>query len=177
MIIDDKVVNNMINESSETHYILELYNIYVLSNDIVDGDFNNRHLLKKLEDEIFTIDNNVLSEQERLSVELKKIIRYNEKNTNEKNKTIISKRINNILEVMDEVFDNSLDDNYIIEIVKERLNIVRDEAIFSMKKKIAIIEAELNIPICFFEAASISFMDLYKKYYKNDFSLKKGNGE
>ena len=167
-MIDENVLKNMISESNDNEYILELYNIYNITSRVVDYDFDNgKKILNKYEDDIYTIDGKLLTNQERLSLELKKIIRVNMNNTNLKSKEIVDRKIQNLLEIMDEVFDKNIDDNFILEIVKEKLDFAKDEAIFNMKRKISIIEAELNIPINFFYAASIAFIDIYKKYLKD----------
>ena len=162
MIIDENIVEGMINESS---YLEGLYNVFNMTYKLIDGDIEgNIELLKKLENDIYTINNKILSDQERLAIEIRKIINVNEKNPNSKNKDVIDKKLANFLELMDEIFDKEIDENYIIEAYKEKFNNVKKDAIFSIKKKIVIIESELNIPINFFEAASYAFLDLYKKY-------------
>ena len=167
-MIDENVLKNMISESNDNEYILKLYNIYNITSRVVDYDFDNgKKILNKYEDDIYTIDGKLLTNQERLSLELKKIIRVNMNNTNLKSKEIVDRKIQNLLEIMDEVFDKNIDDNFILEIVKEKLDFAKDEAIFFFFLKISIIEAELNIPINFFYAASIAFIDIYKKYLKD----------
>ena len=172
-MIDEIVVENMINESN---YIKGLYDMFSLMNKLVDGDFeNNKKFLNKLENDIFIVNNKVYNEQEKISNEIKKIIRVNEKSNNV-NKDIISKKMQNIMEIMDEIFDNQINDNYIIDSFKEKYENVRENAIFSIKKKIVLIESELDIPINFFEASIYAFLDLYKKYrntYKKDYLLSK----
>ncbi len=172
MIIDEKVVDCMISESS---YLEVLYNVFDMTYKLIDGDIEgNVELLKKLENDIYTVDHKVLSDQERLAIEIRKIINVNEKNPDLKNKVVIEKKLANFLELMDEIFDKNIDENYILEAFKEKFNVAKKDAIFSIKKKIAIIESELGIPINFFEAASFAFLDLYKKYRnsyrKNDMS-------
>ena len=173
-MIEEKVVNNMLNESS---YIKGLYEIFSLINSLIDGDFeSNKSFLNKLENDIYTVNNKVYTEQKKISNEIKKIIRVNEGNTNLENKKIITKKIQNIMELMDEIFDNQVNENYIVESFKEKYESIREDAVFSIKKKISIIESELDIPINFFEAASYAFVDLYKKYrnsYKKDYLLSK----
>lgn len=167
MIIDEKVLNNMINEYDDSAYIKRLYDIYNLTSKLVDNDFDNgKKLLNQLEDEIYQIGDNILSNQERLSIELKNIIRVNENNNDLSKKNLIEKKIENILELMDEVFDKNIDENYIMDSLKTKIDEVKENAIFNMKKKISIMESELNIPITFFYAASTAFLDIYKKYYK-----------
>lgn len=177
-MIDEIIVENMINESN---YTKGLYDIFSLMNKLIDGDFdNNKDYLQKLENDIYTINNKVYTEQERISSEIKRIIRVNEKNIDIKTKEIISKKINNIMELMDEIYDNQVNENYIVESFKEKYESIRNDAIFSIKKKISIIESELDIPINFFYAASVAFLDLYKKYrnsYKKDYLLGKEHSD
>ncbi len=177
MIIDEKVVESMINESS---YLEGLYNVFDMTYKLIDGDIEgNTDLLKRLENDVYTVNSKLLSDQERLAIEMRKIINVNEKNPNLKNKVVIEKKLANFLELMDEIFDKNIDENYIMEAFKEKYNVAKKDAIFSIKKKIAIIESELGIPINFFEAASFAFLDLYKKYrnsYKKDDMTNENDG-
>ena len=176
-MIDEKIAESMINESS---YLKGLYSVFDMIYKLVDSDIvGNIDLLKKLENDIYTVNNKVLSDQERLSIEIKNIIHINEKNSDLKNKVIIDKKIENILDLMDEIFDKGIDENYILEAFKEKFNNAKKDAIFNIKKKIVIIESELNIPISFFEAATFAFIDLYKKYrnsYQKEYLLNKDLG-
>ncbi len=167
MVVDEKILKSMINELDDPGYINRLYDIYKLTSEIVINDLENGHkLLNKFEDEIYYVNGKTLSQQERLSIELKNIIRVNEKEIDINKKNLIEKKLQNILELMDEVFDKNIDENYIMDSLKTKIDEVKENAIFNMKKKISIMESELNIPITFFYAAYSSFEDIYKKYYK-----------
>ncbi len=168
MVIDKKTVNNMINESNDSLYLQKLYDIYNLINRLVEGDFdNNKELLMQLEDEIYTISDEVLSEQKRILLELSKIAHANSENKDVVQKGIIDKKIKSIMELIEDVFNNDVESNYIYETFMDRIKKLQEEAIFNIKKKIVMLEAELDIPISFFEPASVVFMDMYKKYSKS----------
>ena len=176
MIVDSKIVNEMINESDDIHYIGNLYDIYILISRLVQNDFdNNKSLLIDLENKIYTISNKVLSEEEKIKLELNRIKSVNISNNNLVMKTVIDKNIQYILDLMKDAFSNDfIDNNPFYEIIDDQNINNENEKIFSIKKKIAILEAELDIPINFFDAAYTAFMNIYKKYYK---SYKKENGE
>ena len=161
-MIDNNILNNLLNESNDTNYIKNLYNVYLITEKV-----DNEEDLKKLEDEIYTVDGKVFNDQERLAFELKRIIRKNSANEDLKSKEIINKKIQNIMELMDEVFDKNIDKNYILYDIKEKYDNIIKETIFSIKRKICILDAELNIPINFLFAAHESFTSIYKKYSKS----------
>ena len=169
---DDEIVKKMLEEAS---YLDKLYELFILIDKYADGHFEEKKdELRQLEDNIYTINGKVLTDQERLLREIKKIKIVNENNKDLASKKIITEKIQNLLELMNEVFDSEINENYILDIYKEKYDNVRNDAIFNTKKRISIIESELDIPINFLEASYYAFLDIYKKYrkmYKKEYYL------
>ena len=122
------------------------YGINSEINNILHGEINSRtkNVINKLENEIYTINGDVLTEKEKIYLEYDNIIRFCQKNHRTISPNIRKKvdeeieRINNIIEEK-----NSLD----------------SMSIEYLKKHISIIQAYLGISIKFFSSAIIALYD------------------
>ncbi len=148
MIIDKPFLVKYLLKSKENAYLLELYKIYELCSKITNNNILKRKkILDSLEDKIYTINGKVLSQKERVALELKRIIKEFSKCQNEKVKNDIAAELNALIIFMD---SNESDTKKYYAILKQ---------------KIAVIEAKLNININFFYAASMAFLDRYESEF------------
>ena len=159
MKIDIKFLKSLI-KGKDKKYIFELYKIYDLCMKITDNNLSKgKKLLKEKEDRVYTVNGGVLSEDDRIIFEIKRIFEkvkdvYDDV---EKYTFMTSLRtINDNLSYKNNVYDKK----------EEQL----EEKYLSIKRSISILQAKLGIPISFFYAASTAFKDIYQIEYINDLS-------
>lgn len=134
--------------SSEVNYLIKLYEKYKKLYDYTDGDIiNNQNKINALEDEIYTINNQILSESDRIKLEIIKI--------KEKYQSCSSSK-------------KALAYNYI----KQIYNIINDkefvnnpESILYVKKIITTIQLILDMNITFLYTAYLFFTEKYRNLY------------
>lgn len=149
MKIDKSFLIEHILKSKDNAYVLDLYKIYELCSRATNNIFKHKDILDALEDKIYTINGKVLSQKERVTLELKKIIKEYSKCDVEKVKADVAGELNALIIFMD---NNESNNKRYYE---------------KLKQKISIIEAKLHIPINFLYGASVSFLNIYESEYIN----------
>lgn len=138
-------------DMKEKNIYINLFKYYTLINNKYRGkvreeldSYNYYNDLDKLEDKVYTINRNVLSDEERIILELNRIFRFLEININ-KIPSELAK--------------------YVFDELKELTGLISEEELKSpemviyFKKKISLLQAALGLRINFFNAASEVFKE------------------
>ena len=153
MTVDKAYLKELIVGSKDNSYLLNLYKIYELCNKVTGGNISKeRKILDNLEDKIYTIRGTVLTQKERIILEL-----------------------NKVLSKLSSFEDNHYKDNAcsdlseIISIIEKcESSNVSQKTYDLLKEKIVIIEAKLNIQISFLYSGSIAFLNIYESAFINN---------
>lgn len=131
--------------SSEVNYLIKLYKNYKSLYDYTKGDIiNNQNKINALEDKIYTTNNQVLTEFDRIKLEIIKI--------KEKYQNCSSSK-------------KALAYNYIIQIynlINDKNFLNNPESILYVKKIIITIQLILDINITFLYTAYLFFIEKYR---------------
>ena len=131
--------------SSEINYLKKLYKIYKSLNKLTDNNINDNMIkIKDLENEIFIINDNILSQFDRIKIEIIKIKKvYNKVDSKtQKNAYPYIRKLYNILN----------NDNFSSN----------DDLVLYAKKLIVIIQLILGIQINFYYASYQVFLEKYR---------------
>lgn len=161
MNIDKRFLMELIKHNKkEYEYLFNLYKVYELSRKITNGHLKrNRDLLDEIEDKIYTINGKVLSDQDRIALEVKRVYKSFENIKNQRVKTQFIDELKSIVGNLNFNFD---DKDYSDD------SIVDQEQLYSVaKRRLSILQAKLNLPISFMYDASMAFIDLYECEYVN----------
>lgn len=131
--------------SSEVNYLIKLYKNYKKLYDYTKGDIiNNQNKINALEDEIYTINNQILSEFDRIKLEVIKIQNKYQSCSNSQ-KALAYNYIKQILNIIND---------------KEFVN--NPESILYVKKIITTIQLILDMNITFLYTAYLFFTEKYR---------------
>ena len=124
--IDDKKLLNYLKDenitSEEVSYLKRLYKVYKILYSLCNGNIEkNKHLVDKLEDEIYKTKKGELDKTQRIYLELIKIKKKFDKSSPEKQKiaSIYMQEARTIIN------DNTFDDEEIISYVKKLFTIIQ----------------------------------------------------
>ena len=168
---NDDIIIKIIKESSEDEKILYknlydnynlIYKNYDINNLPENINYDSKIIdskakleLEKLEDRVYTVNGRVLSQKERIAIELKNILRFI--NDNESN---IDKKL--CLALMKEL--------KLLMSLKTKIDLEDPTVIKYMKKHISIIQSYLGLKIKFFNAAIEALYDqIINKNIKNNY--------
>lgn len=131
--------------SSEVNYLIKLYKNYKKLYDYTKGDIiNNQNKINALEDEIYTINNQILSEFDRIKLEVIKIQNKYQSCSNSQ-KALAYNYIKQIYNIIND---------------KEFVN--NPESILYVKKIITTIQLILDMNITFLYTAYLFFIEKYR---------------
>ena len=137
MKIDKAFLKEHLRKSKDNEYILNLYRIYELCSKATGEDvLEHKKLLNSLEDKIYTVKGKTMSQESRIIYETKKIL----------NKPITDKKL---LEERNRLLTSLVD-----------LDLNDEKSVNSIKNKIVVLEAKINLPINFFYNACSSFLSI-----------------
>ena len=131
--------------SNEINYLKKLYKVYKSLNKITDNDINNNIIkIADLENEIYTVNNNILSQFDRIKIEIIKIKNvYNKADPlTQRNAFPYIRKLYNILNN-----DNFSSNEYLV---------------LYAKKLVVTIQLILNIKINFYYASYQVFLEKYR---------------
>lgn len=131
--------------SSEISYLKKLYKVYKSLNKITNNDIENNIIkIQDLENEIYTVNNNILSQFDRIKIEIIKIKNVYNKidNKTKQNACPYIRKLYNILNN-----DNFSSNEYLV---------------LYAKKLVVIIQLILNIKINFYYASYKVFLEKYR---------------
>lgn len=138
--------------------VVELYRLYKVYNLIkLVLEKNGKESIEKLEDEIYTIDNKVLNDKERIVLELSNI----------------TDKLNN---VSDNILKNEI--NITLDKLKlelEELDLSDKTVLFYFKKNISLLQAKLGVENTFLLATYESFLESYRNMCIKNLSNKSYN--
>ena len=167
--IDKKSLLKLLSKDEDNHYLYNLYKVYDLANKITGNNLTKVNLLKEKEDQIYTINGKVLSEKQRILLELKRISKEMREHKDSISKEEQRKIARLILPVLDAAENKELvlDSSYekTENGVKKRLG-TRD-----IKITIAQIEAMLDLPINFLYEGAVAFLSSAVIEYMNDINI------
>ena len=159
MNIDKKFLMDLIKSGKgENSYLLNLYKIYELCRKLSNGNLKrNKDLLDEVEDKIYTVNGKVLSQQERIALEIKRVYKVCNGINDEKTKNIFINQLKDIVGIIDFNFDDS----------KFKSEFNQDELYYIAKQTLSVAQAKLDMPISFLYSASTVFMDIYESEFLN----------
>ncbi len=159
MNIDKKFLMDLIKSGKgENSYLLNLYKIYELCRKISNGNLKrNKDLLDEVEDKIYTINGKVLSQQERIALEIKRVYKVCSGIKDEKIKNAFINQLKDIVGIIDFNFDDP----------KFKSEFNQDELYYIAKQTLSVAQAKLDMPISFLYSASTVFMDIYESEFLN----------
>lgn len=170
--IDTKKMSNLLKELEvkEQKKYINLYKYYDLINnkyniksDIdMDNNYNYYGDLEKLEDKVYTINRKLLSDDERIILEIKSIASYLEKNIDKLPSDLVSYVFEELKELNELIHDGELKNSNMIDY---------------FKKQISLLQASLGLKIKFYNAALEVFDEQIKLLMAktDDNILTKGN--
>ena len=154
--IDKKSFFNLITKKEKYHYLYNLYKVYDLANKLTDNNLTKTSILKEKEDQIYTVNGSVLSERQRILIELKRIAKALKTNKDSINKENISKIAKLLIPVIDTANNKEIEETTTYEKTKD--GIVKKLGLRDIKENIAEIEAMLDLPINFLYEGAIAFL-------------------
>lgn len=148
---DNKLIFKELNFINDNEYLKRLYKIYSLVNSFINDDQDYLGKLNDIEDYIFTVNGEVLSQKERIELEFNEILdKYNEVNP------VKQKEV-----------------EFYIEIIHSLLNYdLNEKNILYVKKIIALVKCMLGLNTGFLYAGYLVFKEKIRnlnmnKNYKN----------
>lgn len=137
-------INNNKDSNNDVGYIYRLYKNYALISKYINKYPTNAESdLQKLENDVYTINNKVLSEPDKLKIEFNRIFNNQEKLSIEDDQKLL------------ELYDLYEKDSYLDN----------DLRLQYLKKQISILQAKLGLENNFFLATYIAFIELYNNIY------------
>ena len=156
MNIDKSYLKELIMQSRDNAYLLNLYKIYETCNRVTGGKIvKHRKTLDGLEDKIYTIKGKTLSQKERITFELNKVLEKISKIEILKSKYDLDRELIDVIDLFKKCSEDRL----------------TPKLYDALKEKITVLEARMNIPINFLYCGSIAFLNIYESAYINNMTL------
>ena len=133
------------NKTVSRDFVIKLYRLYKIY-DLISkvSEKNGKDVIEKLEDSIYTVDNKVIEDKERISLELSNISDALKNVENDKLRNEISFELNKLKNEFEE------------------LDLSDKSVLLYFKKNISILQSSLGIKNTFLLAACEAFLELYR---------------
>ena len=155
-IIDKKELINLMIKDENNFYLFNLYKTYELARKLTNGDLSKKEILKEKEDKIYTINGKVLSEKQRIILDLKRISNEIKKRQDSIDRSTLIRIYNLIGPILDAVKDRMISEETSYK--KEDSSVVKHLGLKDIKMTICTINALLDLPVNFLADGADTFI-------------------